>query len=643
MSQWYLSKNGQALGPLEENKVIALIEEGDLSPVDLVYQTGASEWLPVSEVEPFASCFHKKREEPPVPPSADDKEWVILKKVASEKGKEYKQLGPFSVEQVFQMIDRGETKFTDFAWKQGMETWVKINDLDAFASPLPSSPPVDTSIYEKTNVDFEVDSETVVDKEKKASLTEMVQIEHFRHEKTRVQPMVSAPADQGHSKIEAGENEPDSSLETDEEALYTEVSEVTPIPINQESFVTESDISAADPSDSDISLWSLEPPSAKKKSGSTEDPEKTEVGEGQDLKPQKSKKKRPKPKARPKKKNKEKVEGGVTAFPLAALSTESWQWVGVISAVIFAAIFFYQSFKVDQDPIQYDETSLLQQNENGQPANQPKPYQAGEIDSKMADYQRALEKARDVQPKPVSLESSKIPRDVVKRIAPAPPGPKVPIAEKKEPVQKRLAVPSPKNQRAVVQAKSPSSTKSKVAKRKVAGKKKAIKERAKIMQKTKKKVTPKPKKVTSPKSSRKVSVAGVAVASGGAKDQSFYKQRDRMALFYSSLKAETLAVEISNQFQKLKGSQPAWSRYYGQWRKKVQISLAKDIREFPKRKEKYAYPKVLAEFKKDYDLFYKYGESFDAKVKGNRTPSGVPTNMRAIFTRYKNQAKSLGL
>ena len=63
---------------------------------------------------------------------------------------------------------------------------------------------------------------------------------------------------------------------------------------------------------------------------------------------------------------------------------------------------------------------------------------------------------------------------------------------------------------------------------------------------------------------------------------------------------------------------------------------------FPKRNEKYAYPKVLASFKKDYNLMYKYGESFNAKVKGSRAPSGVPSNMMAVFTKYKKQAQGLG-
>ena len=175
-------------------------------------------------------------------------------------------------------------------------------------------------------------------------------------------------------------------------------------------------------------------------------------------------------------------------------------------------------------------------------------------------------------------------------------------------------------------------SKKKVAKKVVAQskpKKKAVK---------KKVVKNKPKKNIKKKAKKKA----VSRAVGSKKMQSFFKQRDRKALFYSSLKAETLAVEIQRKYKKLRKNKKAWSRFYSQWRKKVRTSLAKDIRNYPIRSQKYAYPKIIESFKKDYNLFYKYGESFDAKVKGVRTPSGAPRNIQKVFTRYKKQAQSLG-
>ena len=656
MSQWYLSKNGQALGPLEEDKIVALIREGELSPVDLVYEMGATEWIPISKVDTFAIHF-KKKEEETSGTGEGSKEWVILKKVVSEKGQEYTHLGPLTVAHVFKMIDQGEAKFTDFAWKQGMETWVKISEISEFDDPLPSSPPVDTSIYEKTNVDIDVSEETVVDKEQKASLTELVNIEHFQHERTMVQPnqaeeiqklvearkKAKAEAKEDGKGVshreEVEDDERTSDLDSAEGELFTEISEVTPIPINEESFVTDSEITSVDSSGSDVSLWSLEPP----KTGKTTDGE--DVDEAVDSKTKrkeevKSKKKKPKPKSKPKKKPKPKKDREPIQFPLAGMSTESWQWIGVISFVLFAFFLFYQSLTLSTDPIEYDESQQYDADSNMFIDSKPEAYRESEVDEKMADYRSRLNQGR-TRNRP--------------EVAPAPPQPKVPIAEK---IPKRVAkterkvLSKPPVKKVVAKPKAQPKPQQPTKTRNVAGKKQVIQSRARLMQQTKKKALPPkstPKKTTPPKTVQKKAIKRststsprVKKVAGGPKNQSYFKQRDRMALFYSSLKAETLAVEIANQYKKLKGSRTAWNRYYGQWRKKVQASLARDIRDFPKRNETYAYPKVLAEFKKDYNMFYKYGESFDAKIKGNRNPSGGPSNMRQIFSRYKKQAQSLG-
>ena len=161
--------------------------------------------------------------------------------------------------------------------------------------------------------------------------------------------------------------------------------------------------------------------------------------------------------------------------------------------------------------------------------------------------------------------------------------------------------------------------------------------------KLKKMPIPGKKNLVSPKKTGATAgLQNVSKPSGSAKDQSFYKQRDRLALFYSSLKAETLAMEIQSQFKKLQKNKTAWTHYYGQWRKKVRSSLAQDIRTFPSRSKTYAYPQLMASFKRDYELFYKYGETFDLKVRGVRIPSDSPRDMKSVFTKYRRQALGLG-
>ena len=603
MSQWYLSKNGQALGPLEEDKLIALIHAGDVSPVDLVYQAGATEWLPISEVAELSQHFNKKSEEPePVPKSGDgSKEWVLLKKVQSEKGREYKQFGPFTMDHVFEMIDAGEIRFTDFAWKQGMDTWAKISDIQEFSMPLPSSPKVDTSIYEKTNVD--IDAETVTDAKQRASLTHLVSIEKFDHERTMVQPSGSSLTPPPASKKEADDeivplNTTD--LEIPPEMERTEVTQDSKSPINSQDFVTESGVGLDedDESDAEISLWSLEPPSSKNVPLPPVDgDEATRVATAQESpkKKPKSKKEKPKKKPKPKPKDKKPREN-----PFSKVSPETWQWIAAVGAVVLGVFFFAMSFKVDNGEVVYDENSELGQQLKAQQPPPAKPFKPEEVSQKMENYKKAIEEARVApSPSPQQENRSRLPKDLARKMIPTEsvpqPSPKVPLREKvtnKILPEPKQPTPSPKMKKvakkpapkpaAPVQPKPAPTTK-----RQVAGKKKKMAEQIAHMKNTKKKAKskskPKPakKKVVKKTIIRTSQAPRVAKAAGGRKSQSFYRQRDRMALFYSSLKAETLSVDIAREYKKLRSNKRAWANFYGQWRAKVRKSLSQDIKNFP--------------------------------------------------------------
>ncbi len=150
MSQWYWSKNKKVFGPVGGEKIISLIQEKKLVHLDMLYSDKGSGWKPLFQIEEFASYLSDRKV------SSDSQgvsmDWVLLKKVKVKKGIEYKQIGPFAVEQVLSMLDDGELNFDDLAWKKSFESWVPISQLDAFKNPLPSSTVIDPDLY-KTVVD----------------------------------------------------------------------------------------------------------------------------------------------------------------------------------------------------------------------------------------------------------------------------------------------------------------------------------------------------------------------------------------------------------------------------------------------------------------------------------------------------------
>lgn len=52
--QWYYSKNGTQLGPVEESDLRGKIASGEISSTDLVWKEGMTDWLPSARVPDLA-------------------------------------------------------------------------------------------------------------------------------------------------------------------------------------------------------------------------------------------------------------------------------------------------------------------------------------------------------------------------------------------------------------------------------------------------------------------------------------------------------------------------------------------------------------------------------------------------------------
>jgi hypothetical protein len=67
--QWYYSKNGSQLGPVEQGEILSKLASGEISPSDMVWREGMTDWLPVSKVNELAVIARPSGvESPPAAP-----------------------------------------------------------------------------------------------------------------------------------------------------------------------------------------------------------------------------------------------------------------------------------------------------------------------------------------------------------------------------------------------------------------------------------------------------------------------------------------------------------------------------------------------------------------------------------------------
>ena len=121
-AQWYISQNGQQLGPFALNQ---LAQQG-LTAQTYVWRTGMGGWQPAAEVSELASVLPSA---PPPPPPPVQSEWYIYHN--SQRS------GPFDVNQLMQ---QGLTPQTH-VWRAGQNGWKQATEIPELASLLASAPP----------------------------------------------------------------------------------------------------------------------------------------------------------------------------------------------------------------------------------------------------------------------------------------------------------------------------------------------------------------------------------------------------------------------------------------------------------------------------------------------------------------------
>jgi hypothetical protein len=143
-SQWYFEKHGKAEGPVSTHDIVCKIEDGDLNLLDLVFKEGDGQWSPIESFSEITELVKTAATQ-----FLPDSDWIVLRTVNVDGREQREQVGPFTIEQVLQLIDKGRLKFTDYAWRTGYENWVPLGQVGEFEAPLLSSIQVDKSLYEK--------------------------------------------------------------------------------------------------------------------------------------------------------------------------------------------------------------------------------------------------------------------------------------------------------------------------------------------------------------------------------------------------------------------------------------------------------------------------------------------------------------
>jgi hypothetical protein len=139
-SQWYYEDHGRARGPVSTMDLIKKIQKGDLNLLDLIFKEGDKQWHPLEHYTEVTDLIGSVT-------VREESDWILLRTTEVDGKRRYEQLGPYNIDQVLELVDKGKATFNDHVWRTGFENWVSLGKVDKFDKPLLSSVTVDMSLY----------------------------------------------------------------------------------------------------------------------------------------------------------------------------------------------------------------------------------------------------------------------------------------------------------------------------------------------------------------------------------------------------------------------------------------------------------------------------------------------------------------
>ncbi|MFN7729112.1 MAG: DUF4339 domain-containing protein [Bdellovibrio sp.] len=131
--QWYVQRDGKASGPYSAEDLRDQVRQGLLLGHDLVFQEGSEQWKRAFDWPDLASeIFSEERTSftrlfnLPRAGSAPPEDWIVLLRFEEADGLRFKQKGPFSTEQVRELLQSGQMKPSDHLWRKGYAAWVAV-------------------------------------------------------------------------------------------------------------------------------------------------------------------------------------------------------------------------------------------------------------------------------------------------------------------------------------------------------------------------------------------------------------------------------------------------------------------------------------------------------------------------------------
>lgn len=171
MTDWYYVEGRERVGPVDEEKIISMIEGGILDEESFLWTKGFDDWKKLSEIpelknylrstdqdddgalsEDYPSTVEYSEEASidDIPPFVNEGlDWnqisldapIFMIKIGLDRGTQEAEYGPYSLNQLKKAFDQNRINEKTYIFSNGMENWIFLADLPLFETVFGALPP----------------------------------------------------------------------------------------------------------------------------------------------------------------------------------------------------------------------------------------------------------------------------------------------------------------------------------------------------------------------------------------------------------------------------------------------------------------------------------------------------------------------
>ena len=151
-SHWFYVENKDKVGPVGQEKIIALIKEKKLVANSYLWTTGLDNWKKLLEIDSLKSYLPQDEEKNQFDwHDINPKRKVLFIMTGKDRGEQQEAIyGPYSLEVLTKLYKEKRINGRSYIWTSGLKNWKILADIDIFEQSFGGQPPEIEEIERRT-------------------------------------------------------------------------------------------------------------------------------------------------------------------------------------------------------------------------------------------------------------------------------------------------------------------------------------------------------------------------------------------------------------------------------------------------------------------------------------------------------------